>query len=79
MKDSEVGYSKLLVARGNERSRVICRRMQFMSANEEQDRGSSREVEVEKSPRKAVDTYFSGLYHEVTNSSGKGCNLSSLQ
>ena len=50
-----------------------------MPANKEQDRGSSREVEVERSPRKAVDTYFSGLYYEVMYSSGKECNLSSLQ
>ena len=33
--DPLVGYSKLLVARGNKRSRAICRRVQFMSANEE--------------------------------------------
>jgi len=35
MKDSEIGYQKLLVARSNKRSREICGRVQFVSMNEE--------------------------------------------
>ena len=39
MKDSGVGYSKLLVARGNERSRVICSLCQQMKNRTEEVAG----------------------------------------
>ena len=47
MKDNKVGDKELLVARNNKRYRKICRRVQYVPENEEQDRGVSREVEVE--------------------------------
>ena len=47
MENSRVGYQKLLVARSDKRGRTICGEMQSMSTDEEQDRGSSRKVEIE--------------------------------
>jgi len=47
MEDSRIGNKELLVARGNKRYREICGRVRFVSENEEQNRRSSGEVEVE--------------------------------
>ena len=66
------------MARNNEKSRVIYKRVQFILENEEEDRESNGEVEVGRSPEKTIDIYFNKLYYEVTNNSRKEYNLSSL-
>ena len=46
MEDSRVGDKKLLMARSDEGRGKICGRMQPMSKDEEQNRGTSGEVKV---------------------------------
>jgi len=49
-----------------------------VSANEKQDGRSGEEVQVGRSPGKAVNTYIGGLYYQVTDCNRKGCDLGSL-
>ena len=50
-----------------------------MLMNEELDRRSSREVEVRKSARETLDTYFGRCYHQVVNSSSVTTQVLSIE
>ena len=78
MEDDRTGYKELLVAKSNKRCREICRRVLHMLTDKEQDRENSREVQVEQSTGKAMNSSNSRLYHKVTNSSWEECNPGSL-
>ena len=78
MENNRVGNKELLVARSNKRYKKICRRLQYMLENEEQNRNIGKKAEVEQNSRKAVNTSNSRLHHKVTISSWKRCNPSSL-
>ena len=49
-----------------------------MLENKEQDRGTSREVEIEWSAREIMNISNSRFYHKVAFSSRKEYNLSSI-
>ena len=49
-----------------------------MSEDEEQNKGTSKEVDGEQSTRKDIDVSDGRLYHEITVSSRKRCNISSM-
>ena len=49
-----------------------------MSEDEEQNRGTSRKVEIEWSTRETVDVFNSIFYYKVAVSSRKGYNLSGI-
>ena len=66
MENNRTSDKKLLVARSNERCRKIYKWMWYISKNEELDRGTSREVEVEWGTREAMDVSNGGLYHWFT-------------
>ena len=50
-----------------------------MSKNEEQDRGTSGEIEIKQGAKETLDISDSRLYYKVTSSNRKGCNISSVQ
>ena len=47
MEDHRVGDEKLLVAKNDKRHGKICRRLWFVSKDEESDRGTNRKVDDE--------------------------------
>jgi len=69
MEDNRVGDKKLLVARSDERYRKIYRWLWYVLENEELDRGTSREIEVEWDTRKVINILDGRLYNQVTISS----------
>ena len=67
MENNRVGDKELLVARGNEKCGKVCRIVWYMSENEEQNGGTSREVEVEWGTKETMDLSNGRFYHEVTS------------
>ena len=57
-----------MVARSDKRHGKIHGGMWHISEDEEQYRGTSREVEVEWGVRETIDLSNSGLHHKVTGS-----------
>ena len=49
-----------------------------MSEDKEQDRGTSRETEVEWDIREAIDISNDGFYYKITVSSREECDFSSM-
>ena len=49
-----------------------------MLENEEQDRGTSGKVEIKQGAKEILGASDSRLYYEITGSSRKGCNISSV-
>ena len=66
------------MARSNKRYREICEGMWYVLENKEQDRGTSREVEIEWSTREIMDISNGRFHHKVAVSSRKEYNLSSI-
>jgi len=66
------------VARSNKRCREICEGMWYVLENKEQDRGTSREVEIEWSTREIMNISNGRFYHKVAVSNRKEYNLSSI-
>ena len=79
MEDNRIGDEEWLVARCDKRCREICKWIQHVSKNEKLDKDISKKVEVEWNTRETIDTSNGRLYHEVTISSMKRCDLSSMQ
>ena len=63
MEDNGVGDEKLLVARSDKRCREIYRQLKYVLEDEELDRGTSREAEVEWGTGEAVNISNSWLYY----------------
>ena len=57
------------MAGGNKKCGKKCGGIQYVSEDKKQNRGTSREVEVERSTKETIDSSNNGLYHKVTNSS----------
>ena len=78
IKDNRIGDKKLLVAKSNKRYRKICRKIQYVSENKEQNRGTSGKVDDKWGARKAIDILNSRFYHKITVGSRKRCNIGGM-
>ena len=63
MEDNRVGYKELLMARSNKKCGQICREMWHVSEVKEWNRGTSKEVEVERGTGKTMDLFNSWIYN----------------
>ena len=79
VEDNRVSSKELLVAGSKKRCRKICKGLQYVSEDGEQNRDTNRKVEVEWSFRKTIDTPNGELDYKVAVSSWKRCYPSGLQ